>query len=357
MDAMILAVELNSIGKLIYNVLYGWVKSWGSDFALIGAFAITVILFTVFLKTALLPLDLWQKQMGRKNAKKMEMMKPEMDKVTKQCGDNRELLMQKQREIHKKYKYSAFSACLPALVTMVVFFVVFSGFNSAVKYHNYKTFEDLNEIRISVYQEEITALKGEADEPTEAQVAAAEKKAADAVLAAYKPEQFLLTTNIFMPDTWKQPIPTKEQFSGTGFGNLGITDVDGNDYDATMRPIIEKYNTNEKGKNVWNGYLILPILAFALSIISSKLIKQPEQPQMAGQSADQAKMAQSQAKMMTYMMPLMMGVFSLFYSTAFALYMVVSNLYSTVFSILFNVFSKKADAKEKDRILSTTLKK
>lgn len=356
MDLMILATELNWIGKLIYNGLYSWVQSWGNEYALIGAFGITVILFTLFLKIAMSPFDVWQKMLARKNAQKMEIMKPELDKVTKQCGQNRELLMQKQREVYKKYKYSAFSACLPSLITLVIFFIVFGGFNSAVRHYNSAVFDNLSNTYNAAYDDAIDEKADSGMTHTEKETYAT-GKAEEAVLEAYKPEQFLLTKNIFMPDTWKSPIPDVSVYSGTGMGKLGITDVDRNQYTKIMAPIIKKYNVNDAGKNVWNGYLILPIISFALSVLSTKLIKPPEQPQMAGQTEEQLKAQQNQAKMMTYLMPLMMGVFALFYSTAFTLYMVVSNIFTTLFNLIFNIVSKRLDAKRKDEMLARTVKK
>jgi YidC/Oxa1 family membrane protein insertase len=351
---MILATELNWIGKLIYNGLYTWVQSWGNDYSLIGAFGITVILFTIFLKIAMSPFDIWQKTLANKNAKKMKIMKPELDKVAKQCGQNRELLMQKQREVYKKYKYSAFSACLPSLITLVIFFVVLNGFNSAVRHYNSAVFDELSQTYYSVYDAAIS----ENPEMTDTQkVAYATEKAEEAVLEAYHPERFLLTKNIFMPDTWKSPIPDVSVYSGTGMGKLGITDVDRNQYTKIMAPIIKKYNVNDAGKKVWNGYLILPVIAFILSILSTKLIKPPEQPQMAGQTEEQLKAQQSQAKMMTYMMPLMMGIFALFYSAAFTLYMVVSNIVTTLFNLTFNIVTKQIDARRYDAELARTIKK
>jgi len=356
MDLMILATELNWIGKLIYNGLYTWVQAWGNDYALIGAFGITVILFTLFLKIAMSPFDVWQKMLARKSSKKMEIMKPELDKVTKQCGQNRELLMQKQREIYKKYKYSAFSACLPSIITLAIFFVVFSGFNSAVRHYNSAVFDNLSDTYYSAYDAAIGEQADGTMTQTEKETYAT-GKAEEAVLETYQPERFLLTKNIFMPDTWKSPIPDVSVYSGTGMGKLGITDVDRNQYEKIMSPIIEKYNVNDEGKKVWNGFLILPIISFIMSILSTKLIKPPEQPQMAGQTDEQRKAQQSQTKMMTYMMPLMMGVFALFYSTAFTLYMVISNVFTMLFNLSFNLVSKQLDKKRKDEMLATTIKK
>ena len=356
MDIMILATDLNFMGKFVYNVLYKWVLSWGIEGEVIGSFAVTVILFTLFLKIATSPLDVWQKIIARSNARKMEVMKPELDKINKLYASDRNMLAMKQREVYQKYKYSAFKACLPTIVTLVVFMVVFSGFNSAVTYHNSVVFDELKAVYEETYSTSYTTSVGEGKtnvEAAEIATASAEK----AVIDNYKLERFLLTDNIFMPDTWKSPIPDINTYAGSGMGKLGITEVDKTTYDKVMKPLIEEYNYNEKGKKTWNGYLILPVLVGVLSIVSSKLIKPPEQPQVAGQTDEQAKMQQSQAKMMQYMMPILMAVFSLFYSTAFSLYMFVSSLFSFIFNLIWNIVQKKYDAIERDRIMSTTVKK
>ncbi len=356
MDIMSLATELNLMGKFVYNVLYKWVLSWGIESEVIGSFAVTVILFTLFLKLITSPLDIWQKLIARSNSKKMEIMKPELDKVNKLYSNDRNMLAVKQREVYQKYKYSTFKACLPTIVTLVVFMVVFSGFNSAVKYHNSVVFDNLQ----TVYEESYASAYNVAVDGGASAVDAANsatEAAEKAVIDSYELESFLLTKNIFMPDTWKSPIPDISTYAGSGMGKLGITEVDKTTYEKVMQPIIDEYNYNEKGKSVWNGYLILPVLVAVLSIISSKMIKPAEQPQVAGQTEEQVKMQQSQAKMMQYMMPLLMAVFSLFYSSAFTLYMFVSSLFSFIFNLVWNIVQKKYDAIERDRVMSTTVKK
>ena len=356
MDFMSLATELNLVGKLVYNVLYKWVLSWGVESELIGPFALTVIVFTVILTLITMPLDVWQKLISRSNARKMEAMKPELEKVNKLYEGDKAMLMQKQRELYSKYKYSATKACLPMIVTMVLFLVVFGGFNSAVKHYNSVVFDDLQNVYETTYSasyNEAVAGGAGAEEAVTAATAAAE----NAVVEAYKPEKFLLTQNIFMPDTWADPVPDASTYAGTGMGKLGITDVDSAVYEKVMKPLIDKYNVTEKGKSAWNGYLILPVLVLVLSFVSSKLVKSPEQPQMAGQSEEQVKMQQSQMKMMAFVMPVIMGVFSLFYSTAFSLYMFIRSFLNLAFNLTWNIVQKKRDAEERDRIMSTTVKK
>lgn len=356
MDVMSLATELNLVGKLVYNVLYEWVAGWGIDSELIGAFGVTVILFTVFLTLLTMPLDIWQKMIARSNSRKMRLMKPELDKLNKLYESDKNTLMIKQRELYKKYKYSTFKTCLPTLATLVIFMVVFSGFNSAVRYHNSVVYERLKETYNDTYNATYLAETGAGTPVSEAGDKATEAAEA-AVLNAYEPERFLLTTNIFMPDTWKDPIPDVSTYAGTGIGSIGVSDVDSREYNRVMAPLIEEYNYTAKGKSAWNGYLILPILVMVLSVVSSKLIKPPEQPQMAGQTEEQVKAQQTQMKMMQYIMPVVMGIFSLFYSAAFSLYMFLRSFMSFALNLIWNIVLKRRDAKQLDYEMSITVKK
>lgn len=355
MGSLFMATSLNWVGKIIYNSLYQWVSTWGAGSKLISVFAITVIMFSIFLKLITLPLDIWQKVLTRNNAKKMEIMKPALDKIQEQCGDNKEAQMKKQRELYKKHKYSTFAACLPSIVTMVIFFIVLSGFNSAVKHHNSAEYDKLAVVYNREFKAEFEkekAASGDAEDAKDKAIKAAEA----AVVLAYKPENFLLTKNIFMPDTWKSPVPDKYTYMGTGLGKLGIKGGDADEYDKVMKPLIEKFNYTSAGKKVWNGFMILPILSILLNFLSSFLIKQPEQPSMPGQSADQQKMQKSQSKMMQFMMPVMMGIFSLLYSTAFTLYMIISAAMGLLLNLVFVVITKAIDKKQKDHEMSVTIK-
>lgn len=339
--SLISANALNSaIGDLIYKYLYGWVVTWSDNWSIVGAFSVTVIMFTLFLKVLVFPLDIWQKEVMRRNAKKMEKMRPALEKIQKQCGSNRELLMQKQRALYKENKYSMFGSCLPMIVTLAVFFIVFGGYNAAVSKHTQETFNALDRVYTAVYEADENAVLTD-DERT--------AKAEEAVLKAYEEEykeSFFWIKSIFAADTWADTIPN----AATAAKN--IPDLNTARYEVVMRPLIEKYNEG------WNGYLILPILVLLLNIASMFLNKQQmQQPAVPGQTEEQAKAQKSQAKIMQFIMPVMMFGFALFYSAAFTLYMMVNMLFTTVINLVYNVVTKKKDEAEKDRILSTTFKK
>jgi YidC/Oxa1 family membrane protein insertase len=348
MDFIAASAELNWIGRIIYNGLFlGWIDQWGIT-GVVGSFAVTVIFFTLFLKLITLPLDLWGKQMGRKNAKKMEIMKPELDRLQAKFEGDKQTLMAKQREVHKRYKYSMFSACLPQLVTMVIFFIVFPAFNSTVRFHNYQVFNELSRAYYEAF-EQVIYDAGDTDDFSHEQLIALRDEAVAAAHAAVVEEyethrqRFLLTKNIFMPDNWSDPVPDAQVYAGGGLGRLNIALPEGGetDYNRIMEPLFELHNTG------WNGYLILPIAALLLQIVSMKFMKPPEQPQMLGQSKEKADASKKQQKMMQYLMPLIFGGMTLFFSTAFALYMFMNSVFTTITGLLFNLITKKIDAREK----------
>ncbi len=357
----------DAIGELIYKYLYGWVQTWSNNWELIGAFSVTTILFTVFLKVLVSPLDIWQKVVMRKNAKKMEEMKPELEKIQKQCGSNRELLAQKQREVYKKHKYSMFGSCLPLIVTMAVFFVVFGGFNSAVKLHSQKTYDALKTEYYTVYNETMIdrgalIAQGDAapvenpnfDASKKAEVIAEAKTlAGEATIALYDKEykeSFIWIDNIFAGDNWDDPIMDAAD------AQKNISNLDEVEYNAVMKALSVKYNVG------WNGYLVLPILVLLLNVasifINKPMMNQQQQASIApGQTEEQQKAQQSQSKIMQYIMPIMMFVFALFYSAAFTLYMFVNMLFSIVLNLVYTIITKKKDDAEREYKLSTTIKK
>ncbi|MBR1676721.1 MAG: YidC/Oxa1 family membrane protein insertase [Clostridia bacterium] len=92
-----------------------------------------IVLFTLALKLITLPLDIFSRASMKKNSIKMEMMKGDLEKLQKQYANNPQLYQQKMSALYKKNGYSAFSACLPTIVTLVFFIIVIGAFNSYSK--------------------------------------------------------------------------------------------------------------------------------------------------------------------------------------------------------------------------------
>ena len=98
--------------------------------------AVGVILFTLILKIITLPFDYFSRSSMRKNSIKMEKMRPELQRLQKQYANNKQLYQQKVMALQKKSGYSPFTACLPSIISIIIFMVVIGAFNT---YSNYAT--------------------------------------------------------------------------------------------------------------------------------------------------------------------------------------------------------------------------
>jgi len=358
--------DLNWIGNLVaalYNLVgnYGW----------------TVVLFTVILKIITLPLDFWQRISTKKNAIKMQQMQPMMEKIDKAYGANVKGAQQEKQKLMKKFGYSMFSSCLPTLVTLVVFIIMFSGLTSYSSHANVKEYNELVEayhynLVVEAQEEEIVLSdslkavisdgsyqKGDWSEEAEALYRAElvpqinalvntdqEKysriiegtKVPVAEFAKQNRESFLWVKNIWRADTWQTVMPDHKEFTSGGMGTAGIKGADEAEYNI----IYDAVTTHAGGYAgaAWNGLLILPALAIVLSFLSMKLTQGSNPMANDPQS-------QKTSKIMMLMMPLMMSFFILLYTAALGVYIVSNSILSIFTTLLLTPIVNKM-VKEKD---------
>ena len=127
------APEISGIAKLIYNLINAC-----------SSVAIGVILFTLILKLITFPFDYASRASMRKNSLKMEKMRPELEKLQRQYADNKELYNQKMMALYKKNGYSMFGACLPTILTLVIFIVAINAFTDYSKFQNQEYFYNMS---------------------------------------------------------------------------------------------------------------------------------------------------------------------------------------------------------------------
>lgn len=358
--------DLNWVGNIVaalYNLVgnYGW----------------TVVLFTVILKVITLPLDFWQRSSTKKNAIKMQQMQPMMEKIDKAYGANVKGAQQEKQKLMKKFGYSMFSSCLPTLVTLVVFIIMFSGLTSYSTHSNVKEYNELVEayhynLVVEAQEEGIVlsdTLKAviadgsyeKGDWTEEAELAysteivpqvnalvTTDREKYDRIIEGTKVpvaefakenrESFLWIKNIWRADTWQSVMPSYNEFTNGGMGATGIKGADEAEYNV-IYDAVTTYAGGYAGA-AWNGLLILPALAIALSFVSMKLTQG---------SNPMANDPQSQKtnKMMMLMMPLMMSFFILLYTAALGVYIVSNSILSIFTTLLLTPIVNKM-IKEKD---------
>lgn len=350
----------------------------------IGNFGWTVVCFTIILRLILSPLDIWQKLVARKNSKAMKRMKPELEALNEKYADDKQRLQQETQALYKREKYSMLGSCLPMILTLVVFFLVFAGFRDMVGYQYAKDFqtsrdtyyaefdkdslEELNAAKTAGYEIDIkynedgsyyVEIDNTVSEERRHQINSklseiennAKDKAQTAVAEQYnskasrdmrgwiyvKSADKYLINNIFVQDGWKTAVPDYTAITGqSGFATARVVGFTADEYNNVMGKVIGTGGWGKNGK--WNGLLLLPLLSIVVSFLSQKLtqVAQGTPPPQQGQS-------QGSMKMMQYFMPIMMGVFALLYSGAFTIYMFVSSLMAIFFQLSFNLIAYLVD--------------
>ena len=67
-----------------------------------------------------------------------------MAKLDKANANDKNKLNQEKQKLYKKHGYNMLSGCLPMIVTMTIFFVMFGGLNQCSAYVNLKVYSELS---------------------------------------------------------------------------------------------------------------------------------------------------------------------------------------------------------------------
>ena len=136
--------DLNWIGKIIQWLIEGvGIIGWG------------IILFTIILKTIVLPLDIYSRYKMKKQSLLMKAMRPQMEKLQKQYANDKQMYNQKVMELQKAHGISMFGACLPMIVSLVIFMVVFTAFSTYSQYANLESYRGMEKAYNGVVEQYI----------------------------------------------------------------------------------------------------------------------------------------------------------------------------------------------------------
>lgn len=344
--------NLGVMGKLV-KWMHGWVGNYGW----------TVVVFTVFLKLITSPLDVWQRVASRKMTIKNQQMQPLLAEIDKRYGANTQRANDEKRKVYGKAGYSMLSSCLPMIISMVIFFVMFAGLRDYSTYSSVTNFQALSDTYYKSYYSAVqqqggemwTFLEGEHNDLLESSeetneykkqinayivgIDRLEKQYGAAQCAAFRTaaleevkeyyvnhhESWLWIQNVWQPDTWATLMPAYND-SSNGFGAVVDMSEFGVDngvshYEMIRSAVLETGKRGDEGK--WNGLMILPILSIGLSFLSMFISQQMDKKTRKGETQQDAQQKATNTTMMI-MMPLMMAFFGFMYTGAFAIYMVAN---------------------------------
>ena len=80
---------------LVGNIIR-WMHSW------IGNYGWTVVVFTVFLKLFMLPLDFWQRYSSRQTSLKTQKIQPLIEDIDKRFGKDTQRAQQEKNKLYQK---------------------------------------------------------------------------------------------------------------------------------------------------------------------------------------------------------------------------------------------------------------
>lgn len=376
-------------------------------------YAWAIIVFTIVLKVILLPLDFLNKYVTVKNTKVQQAIQPELEKIQKQYGNNKQMINQKTMELYKKNNYSVTGSCVIMLVnmalTLTIFITLFSGLNSMAAYkvqYQYneiqKSYYSLSDYSVdnlsekySFYYNEYAENPANLNEEGNFDAELAKIYALDNVktdIATYNneinnanalqrygevKESWLWIDNIWKSDTpWTNSVATFSEYSNSAratFKDVSIKNaadeeigvLSANDlkalaeveYNQIMDPI-------RASAGRANGYLIVVILAAGLNLISilasqGKLkFKRKKKTTLE----EEPKQKQPGGWLMLILLPAIMIYITLMYNAVFGLYIFVSSLVSTAATPLINwiiniIDKKKQLKKAKEATVSYSRKK
>lgn len=389
------SIELNWLGKVI-----SWIFDLFSGFY--GAVALGVIVFTLCLKTIVLPLDIYSRVKSKKQSLMMEKMRPQMEKLQKQYANDKSMYQQKVMELQKASGYNPIGACLPMVISLVIFMVVFSAFST---YSNYATLANYNDM-VNAYNSSVSVYvqTGENDTDKSHFLIGSDNSYyvdfglfADHYEAYYNeahkndkdekgnpsPKTFDRTAFEAMNENEKWEVVTEyvqlnarasvvewyaQNKSATEFGWIGnmwypdsmlnkkvpdfssfsssVSRAIGTGSSATYEDDYNEVTFDLKEeKETYNGYFVLIVLAIGLMLGQQFIMMKSQKAANELSSVDGS--AARTNKMMMIMMPIIFGFFSFFYSAAFSVYMIVNTLYGLISTLIINKvvaarFEKKA---------------
>ena len=94
----------------------------------VGNFGVSIIIVTILIKIALLPLTLKQD----KSMKEMKKIQPELEKIKEKYANDKQMLNIKTMELYKEHKVNPLGGCLPLLIQLPILIALFGVLRNGI---------------------------------------------------------------------------------------------------------------------------------------------------------------------------------------------------------------------------------
>ena len=306
---------------VIYNGVFNFIYNVGEA----NALGIAIIIFTILVKTVLIPLAYKQ----QKSTFAMQKLQPEMDSIRKKYDKKKDAESQQKmalemQKLQKDNNVSMFGGCLPLLVQLPILYALFYIFQQAYLYidvvsANYNSISEIflsmpETFRVDLLTNAILSHKLKID-------------------VASQSDLLVLINQLNVAD-WNSILTNAGQYTA----------------DLTQAHAVKMQLESFLGINLINnagfGFpgIIIPLLAGATTFLSSKiLMKNSSTSSAEGGAMNQAMQTM---KAMNYTMPIMMGVMCVTLPAGVGLYWIISNLIQVAQTLALNKYFESKGEKE-----------
>lgn len=308
----------------VYNMLFNGLN----DMVAVGALGLSIIIFTLVIKTLMFPLMVKQ----QKSSFKMQMLQPELDKIkNKYKGKTDQLSQQKMtlemQDFQKSNGISLMGGCLPLLVQLPILYALFYLFQNAYVYVDVIG-QNYTDIANAIVQIPVN-LRMEVFQPF-AQTFVDAYKNVDVIKTSGfdmgNAEHIVMLVNYLKVEDWTTIL---SQLGASGNSLIPLLEVKNGIETFLTIPLVSSAGLS------WPGVLI-PAFAAISTFAQSKITMA-----MSPASSDPNNPAASMTKMMTYMMPFMMGFFCISMPAGLGLYWIIGNIFGIIQQVILQKYYKK----------------
>jgi YidC/Oxa1 family membrane protein insertase len=290
----------------------------------VGSYGWSVILFTLLIRLVLMPLDV----KSRQSMKRMNEVQPQLNALQKKYANDKEKLNIKMNELYKKEKINPLSGCLPMLIQLPILFTMFTAMRVVANEHTVKMLLAMkdNLFTVDMLQPFLW------------------------IKSIYQPDSFLSTIIPAIGD----PLSAIQAVSGTILTEENLTIVREFLNSSQYAQIAQQFGASTYQYSApmmfwtisipaqFNGLFILPLLAGASQMLSSKLLT----PNTAASGAASDSQQQTN-KMMQWFFPFFSIWICATSTSAFALYWVFINVLQIIQQYFINMYFDKKKSKTK----------
>lgn len=284
---------------------------------LVAEYAVAIIILTILIRLALMPIDIKM----RSNQSKMADLKPQLENIQKRYANDPQQLQKKQKELYRKMGTQPLFGCLPLLLQLFILFAFFGAMRALQS-------EQTMSYALEAMQ------YGTANVDVSSFFWIHNLWQPDTVFPAVMPDANEFATFLQTNSTYITPqMLSMIQHTGLVDFSQNVVTIVEPCYSSVMSNIAAQMGlVTEEGLPIANGLCILPVLSGVSLFLSQKFgMQQNNDPQMAGTN-----------KIMMYIMPAFSVWICFTSNAAFALYWTVSSLYAFAQGkIIMNVLERK----------------